>query len=144
MQKTVKDIMKENPHSIGGNCTIKEVLHLIQVEGYSHIPIIEESILKGVISKSDLVENLAAFLMNTSGKVYTKLLLEHFPISNLMTKDPICLRETDSVDYAAELLLQGEFHGLFVLNHSGQLVGVVTSYDLLKSVYSDFAKEQYT
>lgn len=133
----IRDIMSVDPNYLNEKSNVTEVLQLINTEGYSHIPIVEAGKVQGVVSKSDLIKHLARFLMETSGKVYSQFLLEHFPVSTLMTKDPICVRETDDVDYAAELLLQGEFHGLFVLNESERLVGVVTSYDLLSALYSD-------
>jgi len=136
MVKRVGEIMHERPVCLEQTASLAEVTKLIREEGYSHIPVTKDGKLVGTVSKTNLVDRFLRMLDQTSGKHYTKMLMEHVSVENMMHKNPITLKRGDDVEYAAELLMQGEFHGLIVVNDMEEVQGVVTPYDLLKSLYT--------
>ena len=140
MLKRITDIMHENPVCLEQSASLAEVTKLIRKDGYSHIPVTENGKLVGTVSKTNLIDRLIVMLDETSGKHYSKMLMDHIPVGNMMHKDPLTVKRGDDVAYAAELLLQGEFHGLIVVNDVGEVQGIVTPYDLLKSLYTSTSK----
>ena len=52
-------------------------------------------------------------------------------IAAIMTKDPLCIQEKGTIRDAAEKLSTGKFHALPVVNDDHELVGIVTSKDLI-------------
>ena len=133
MKKIVSQIMKKRPVCISKEASLKEITDIITSEGYSHVPVLDQNKLIGVVSKTDLVSRFMVMLQETSGKNYTKMLMDHVEVESIMHQDPITLNETDDIEYAAELLLQGKFHGITVTDDKRQVVGVVTAYDILKA-----------
>ena len=49
-----------------------------------------------------------------------------------MTTSVTTVHEDDNVGKAVDLLLENMFHALPVINHEDQLVGIVTTFDLIK------------
>nr|WP_300003405.1 CBS domain-containing protein [Tissierella sp.] len=53
-------------------------------------------------------------------------------ISDIMTKDVISVRETDTVGMCADLLIEHNLSGMPVLDDLGRVVGMVTEGDLIR------------
>ena len=65
--------------------------------------------------------------------------LDHqFTIEDLMTKEVETLPASAKVREAAELLAQGRFHSVPVVDEGRKLVGLVTSTDLLRYLVDAF------
>lgn len=58
------------------------------------------------------------------------------PLSDIMTKEPVVVKESDPISKVWKLMVELRFAGLPVVNEKGALVGMVTQYDLLKKGYS--------
>jgi CBS domain-containing protein len=52
-------------------------------------------------------------------------------VKDIMTKDVITLRETDTVSEAGKIMLEKRISGLPVVNDEGELVGIVSEADLI-------------
>lgn len=126
--------MNSKPVCIEKKASLKEIADIIKADGYSHIPVVEEGRLVGIVSKTDLIVKFMDILKQTSGQYYSNLMMNHKEVALIMHSDPVMLREDDDIDYATELLLQGEFHGLPVVDDDNRVVGIVTAYDLLRSM----------
>ena len=137
MKKTVKDFMIQDPVCIENEASINSLNRLINVKGYSHIPVLEHGELVGIVSKTDLMSRFLMMLEQTSGKTYTNLVMKNLKVKELMTPNPVVVKETDSLDDITELLMGKEFHSLVVVNDHGKVKGIVTSYDLLSEFYQN-------
>jgi len=109
-------------------------------------PVVDESgHAVGVISQHDLIVHLAG--MTTSGEAghfftdvddYRELAAvpadrSVTPVSEIMTRDVVCVDRSTSVVEAAVLMRSKRIHRLLVTD-SGVLVGLVSSLDLLAAV----------
>ena len=65
-------------------------------------------------------------------------------IYTIMTTDVVSLQPTDSLERVEELIFEKKYHHLPVIDDSGKLVGIMTSWDLLKSGIhkKDFGKHK--
>ena len=59
-------------------------------------------------------------------------LLSELKIKNVMTPNPITVRDTETVENAALVLEEHSFGGLPVVNEEGALVGIITDHDIFK------------
>jgi CBS domain-containing protein len=134
MNVKIAQVMNPHPVCIEKKATLKQITDIIKSEGYSHVPVVEDGKLVGVVSKTDLVVKFTDILEHSSGQYYSSMIMNHKEVSLIMHSDPVVLRETDDIKYATELLLQGEFHGVPVVDDENRVVGIVTAYDILKAM----------
>lgn len=116
--------------------SLEEILRTFKEEKVSHLIVLKNTKYEGVISKSDVLDTILKISKIASGKTYTDLSYKNILASDIMTANAIQIRKTDSVDFATELLLQGEFHCLPVVS-DGNLEGILTPYDLLQGYYHE-------
>jgi len=127
-----------DPVTVNMTESMYDIIKKMESEKVSHL-IVEndDKDLVGIISKQDLLQQTKIMMSITTGKTYTDLKIKNMSAGEIMTKDPIGLKKTDSVEYAVELLLQNEFHCLPVVENE-KSIGIVTFYDLLKAYYQEF------
>jgi len=131
---TIKKVMTKNPLSVKTDSRLTEVIRKIEDNHFDHLPVLDhEGKLQGIISKSDLYSKALSLSRTTSGKSYSEKLLFVTKAEDIMTLDPVSVTSNQSIEYAIELLLQDKFHALPVID-DGQLVGIVTSKDILESI----------
>ncbi len=130
--------MTKNPICIDEESPINEAIKLMEKSGVNHLLVTNEhQKLSGIISQHDILKMSKHLLSQTTGKSYSSLYLVHKPIRELMKTKPICLRFEDDVDYGVEILLQGLFHSLPVIDENERPIGIVTSTDLMKAYYEN-------
>ncbi len=116
----IKDIMSTDLKTLFIDQTLQEVANLFQRENIDGSPVVdEEGRLVGLITKCHIFE---AFASGLSGQT---------PVKELMTGDILTIEE----DEKAEIALKKPVGRLPVINKKGDLVGIVTRTDLLKSFY---------
>ena len=115
--------------------TIEEydpVSFVIQVFDRCHIsgaPVVnDQGEYIGVISKTDLFDKtLLDFLKHGS--------LDDLPVRYIMNPTPpVCVPDHTSAEKAAELMLRNRIHRVFITDAENKIVGVVSSYDILRVV----------
>lgn len=124
MNKPVETIMTTDPITLKPENTLEDARKIFDVNHFHHIPIVEEGKLVGIISTFDL--------MNTN-----RLLSEYqgVPISTIMTKKIATLHPTDMIGAASIVLLQNRFQSVPVVDDDRNLLGILTTFDLLKYQY---------
>lgn len=137
MSKTISLYMIKDPEKLSQDKSLNEVMSVLKETGLSHLLVHNvDNALVGVISKEDILKRIKILLNETTGKTYNSKVTNSLKAFDVMTKDPISLEPSDSLDYAVELLLQKEFHCLPVVKND-EPVGIVTAYDLLKAYYQE-------
>lgn len=63
--QTAQDVMTRQPHTVTGDTRVEEVAHLIERHGIRRVPVVQDGMLQGIVSRADLLRAL----MTTSGKV---------------------------------------------------------------------------
>jgi CBS domain-containing protein len=88
----------------------------------SHIP---------VLSPSDILRLAAPPQASKRGKTGIR-------IADVMTKNIETVRPTAQVRQAAQLFIAGGFHSLLVTASDGELVGIVTSSDIIRALIGEY------
>jgi CBS domain-containing protein len=136
---TIKNIMTPNPITVIDKDNITNVIQTMKGNDFDHLPVVDKwKNLLGIISKTDLYKKSLQLSQNSSGKAYTSKVLFVTTAVDIMTPNPIVVTPDHSIDYAIELLLQGNFHALPVVEDE-KLVGIITSKDVLEFIIDEKA-----
>ena len=108
---TIKDVVTITP-----NASIATVKRIMDVEGISGLPVIDEQKLVGIISKRDI----KPFLNNHSDK----------KVEEIMTSDVVTIEEPITSSEALDLAYENKVERLPVVR-DGKLAGIVTIRDIL-------------
>lgn len=131
-REVVAHIMTANPKTIHLKTPISEVGKIFSEGKFHHLPVVDGKELIGIVSYFDLIRVSfeGSFGVTDTQAVYS--VLDHMlDIEAIMTKDPLCIQEKGTIRDAAEKLSTGKFHALPVVNDDHELVGIVTSKDLI-------------
>lgn len=120
--------MVVNPVTIAPTATLKDALALMEMHHISGIPVVENS------------GKLVGILTNRDVRFADK---KDQPVSELMTKDLITIRENVSMDEAKRLLHQHRIEKLLVVDGDYHCTGLVTVKDIEKArQHPDAAKDE--
>jgi len=134
----VKNIMTTDVISVLENDSMQTVCDILESAKIHHLPVTdEEHQLKGIISKIDvaLMQDWATNLNLKSAQRNNERLLRSQTAKDRMTKEVAKVSPDDSLERCADIFKQNLFHCLPVLVE-GELVGLITTFDLLKLAYS--------
>lgn len=129
MNETVSSIMTKNPMVFDVNDTIDKIKDVFLQKRVHHALIMDGKKLAGIITTTDL------FKLNVPFNDYPTI-----KASKVMTSHVAHLEPDDRIGIAAEVFLENLFHAL-PITENGELVGLVTSFDVLRY---EFKKEYPT
>lgn len=116
-------IMTTDPTTIGPGAPIGAAKKLLESANIHHLPVVEDGLLKGMISSSDL----RMFQFLKAGATT----LSDVPVHQIMEANPVVLESGASLRDAATKLSAGGYHALPVVEPDRTLVGIVTTCDLI-------------
>ncbi len=125
----VAKIMTSNPISVNLTNNMNDVVTLFKENKIHHLPVVSGNELLGLISKTD-VERIS-FVNSIQGDKANTSWYDMLSIDQVMTKDIKTVQKDDLIKDAAEMLAQGEYHALPVMDKEG-LAGIVTSTDIIR------------
>ena len=131
----VSDIMSTDLKTVTCDDSLKEVEMLMQKYRIRHIPVLNDNKLHGIISLTDLQRISFADGYNSSEKDVDYVIYDLLTLEQVMVKNPITIQKSDTIKNAGTIIIQHNFHALPVVEGE-ELVGIVTSTDLLKYLIS--------
>ena len=131
----VSKIMTSHPISINLTNNVRDAVQIFQDNKIHHLPVVSGDKLIGIISKTD-IERISYFSGVQNGEAQT-VVYDMLDIEQVMTKQIETIKSEDQIRDAAELLAQGEYHALPVVE-DGKLTGIVTTTDVLKFMLDQF------
>lgn len=114
-----------------------KVRQLLDDNPFQHVPIVNGEKLVGIVSAKDIAKLSLDAYVHDKRSVDAHLDAE-FSLEQLMTPDPECIDDHATVRKAAEILAEGPFHALPVVDKKGLLKGMVTSTDLLRYLVDQY------
>lgn len=103
--------------------SLREAWSAMVEASVQHVPVVEEDVLVGLISSWDLAR--LAMEQGTDA-------LDDIAVAKVMERALVRIDPKTPVREAARLLAEGSFHSLPVSDTEGNLVGIVTSSDLIR------------
>ncbi len=124
MNELISSIMTTNVVALSPSDNLSQARDIMMSKHIHHIPIVENNKLVGMITAWDMFK-----LGKTSAE------LAETKISDVMTSRVAALDPDQHIGAAAEVLMEHLFHAVPIVNDNRELLGIVTTYDLLKYEY---------
>ncbi len=131
----VKHWMNKQVITIDANDSMHDAIHLLKKHDINMLPVMEKGKLVGIVTDRDLKRASAsdATTLEIHELVY---LLSKIKVKEIMTKDPITVPEDYTIEEAAEILLKHKISGVPVVDHYGDIVGIITQNDVFRIIIS--------
>jgi acetoin utilization protein AcuB len=128
----VKDWMSKNPITINDDTSMMKAIHLMKQNRFRRLPVLQQGRLVGIVSDRDLKE--ASPSKATTLDVHELYyLLSELHVKDIMTRDPITVGPDDTVEHAAQVMLENTISGLPVVDEQGAVVGILTQSDVFRA-----------
>jgi acetoin utilization protein AcuB len=128
----VQDWMTHNPVTITDETSMMKAIHLMKQNRFRRLPVLHDSQLVGIVTDRDLKE--ASPSKATTLDVHELYyLLAELQVKDIMTRDPLTVNAGDTVEHAAQLMLENTISGLPVVGSEGDLVGILTQSDVFRA-----------
>ena len=133
---TVRDIMSSNVITINKQDTFSTLRKLLETHDFHHIPVVENDELIGMLSTTDVLK-YSFGTKSTGEKIDLDQYLDaHLSIETMMKTSVISVSPDAPVKDAAKKLFECDFNALPVTNEKGQLLGILTTKDLVKYIFT--------
>jgi CBS domain-containing protein len=128
----VRDWMTPDPITAPPDMTLPDALQLMAQHSIRRLPIVDRDKLVGIVTRGDL--RGAQPSQATSLSVFElHYLVGRITLDEIMTRNPLTVTETATIQEAARLMLQHKISGLPVIKQ-GKLVGIITESDIFRLV----------
>ena len=132
--KPVADIMTRHLITVQSDTSIHKIHDLFAHNSFHHIPVLENGVLVGIISKTDYLKIQHMVAKTWEGHTICQDLYKDMCASDIMTREPLKIESADTIGLAADIFKANALHALPVVD-DGELVGIITSHDLLSYAY---------
>ena len=116
---------------------VSDVRKLLSENAFHHVPIVSGKKLVGIVSASDIL-GVSVEGVGSDGRSMDAYLDHQFTIEDLMNAELRTLPIRSTIADAAEALADGAFHAVPIVDEAGQLLGLVTSTDLIRFLRKQF------
>jgi acetoin utilization protein AcuB len=128
----IKDWMAKDPVTITEETSMIKAIHIMKERRFRRIPVVAQGKLVGMVTDRDLKE--ASPSKATTLDVHELYyLLAELQVKEIMSRDPVSVSEDDTVEHAAQIMLEHTISGLPVVDGSGQVVGIITQSDVFRA-----------
>jgi len=129
----VEEIMTKKPFVIEEDESVGAILSLFRSEGISHVPIVRDGKLVGIVSIYDIIENIfQPRKRQTSGEIVgEKIPVLNLPAKGIMVTPVVTVLPETTVREAAKQMHKFDISSLVVVG-KGRPVGIVTKRDFLE------------
>jgi len=143
---TVATVMSRDLLTVEPGTPIRRVVELMLGKTYRAVPVTEAGMPVGIITNSDLVQRgglgVRLDLLRSLDTPEVHEVLERLSgqsrfAGEVMTRNPITVRETTSLVQAADRMARQRLKRLPVIDETGKLVGMLSRLDLLRSAAAD-------
>jgi CBS domain-containing protein len=132
----VRDLMTKDPITTGPALSLYDAYALMLENEVRRLPVLQHGQLAGIITLSDIQRALPAAL----GAREATAVLQSSPLTvgDVMSTDPITVGPGDTLQEAAEQMLENQISALPVVEE-GRVVGIVTESDIFRLVVTSWS-----
>lgn len=135
----IKNIMSTDLVFATTQHKISEVKHLMQEHHIHHVPVVSGKSLQGLISWVDILRSSFSDLFVKGDKASEEQLDSVASIEDIMTRDVKTIKSSETVRDGALILLGADYNGLPVVDDNDELIGMVTSKDIIRYLVEQMA-----
>ena len=123
-------IMTENVITLKKTDSLEAAEQLFKKHKIRHIPVVNDNVIMGMLSYTDLLRLSFADITNDDNPVDV-MVYNMFTIDQVMKRNIVTVSSSNSIKEVAEILASKEFHALPVVDNNS-LIGIVTTTDMIK------------
>jgi acetoin utilization protein AcuB len=128
----IKDWMAKEPVTMSEDTSMIKAIHIMKERRFRRIPVVAEGKLVGMVTDRDLKE--ASPSRATTLDVHELYyLLAELPVQEIMSRNPISVFQDDTVEHAAQIMLEHTISGLPVVDGEDRVVGIITQSDVFRA-----------
>ena len=136
----VRDWMRPDPVTVAVDAPIAEAWRLMEENEVRRLPVVnKQRELVGIVTRSDLLQHVPFF--PDEEDLEEELPYINLTVEEVMSYDPISIESTDTIQEAAELMLETKVSGLPV-RAGNRLVGIITESDIFRLVVAEWGAEE--
>jgi len=126
----VREFMTTEVTSLQETDSLLDARMVFVRSSFRHLPVLRGKTLVGVVTEHDVKQFAPSLMSGVKPDEYNRL-LENTPVSRAMTREPLTVQPEQPVFEAAALLYDRSF-GCVPVVENGQLVGILTTTDMLR------------
>ncbi len=123
----IKDIMSSPVYVVSPEENVARARNLMLRHKIGRLVIIEDNKPIGIVTKKDISRRL-----NQAEPQWRRRPIDHIPVKKVMTESLITIFPDATPRQLAELMNENNIGGLPVVNNKGEVIGIVTKWDLIK------------
>ncbi len=116
----IKKFMTQNPVILSPEEDVQVAFNLLTIKEVRQAPVLDNGKLIGIVTDRDLRMAIVQDLNDTN-----------LTVRNFMTSNPKTVFEDAPLQSAANIIAEKKFNALPVISESGNLVGIITTTDIL-------------
>jgi len=128
----ITEIMTTDFKVIGVNEPLNKAEDILFSNKFKHLPVLQKGKLVGIISKTDIKRMSFADEFGTSEFEADQEIFKMLTVGQVMISRPFTLKNTATIKDAAKVLAEKEFRSIPILDENNELIGIVTTKDLIK------------
>ncbi|WP_202630559.1 CBS domain-containing protein [Deinococcus alpinitundrae] len=133
MNILVSAVMTQPPVTIPLHTTVPQAIKLMQSHGIRHLPVLDElGRVAGIVTERDLKEAMPSDSTVLSIWELTALLAK-LEVRDVMSRSVLTVRDDTELRDAAYTMVKHKVGGLPVINDRNDLVGMLTSTDVMRA-----------
>ena len=135
LKAPVSTIMTTDLKTAGPTDATTVLDNIFRENRFHHVPIINpDKRVIGIISKSDFLYLLRGYTVHETDRFRESAKLRGFKIEEIMEKDVVTLPEDTSIREVVSMLAENRFRAIPIVNNKSELVGIVTTHDIIDMV----------
>jgi CBS domain-containing membrane protein len=127
----ISDIMTTRVHTVQEHSKLSAACCIMAENNLRHVPVLRGRKLVGLISHRDLCRAMPSSLLGAEDAKEKNFIDSLARVEDVMIRDPRTMKPTDTMKSALEVLIETKYGCLPIVDDHEELVGVVTSYDML-------------
>jgi acetoin utilization protein AcuB len=136
-KSAVRDWMTKNPVTITGDARLLDAYTTMKENGVRRLPVVKRNgELAGIVTLSDILQHVPFF--PDDPEIEAELPLMTMTVQEIMTWDPEVISPEDTIQDAAEVMLEAKISGLPVVEQD-RVVGIITESDIFRLVIESWS-----
>ena len=126
----IRDWMAKEVLTVDENTSLMRATRVMKENNIRKIPVVSHGKLLGIVTDRD-VKDASPSKTTTLDIHELYYLLSEMKVKDVMTKDPITMTGTDSLEKAALIMLENKISGIPVLDETGHMQGLLSETDVM-------------
>lgn len=124
--------MTPNPTTVSPDLSVKAAYHRMRSEGFRHLLVVEDGTLQGIVTDRDL--RRPDLSQEPDGWHDAYQLEDHYEVRHIMTTRVETVAPQDDLKKALGIVLERKYGALPVLDKTGSVIGILSTYDLMRAM----------